>query len=118
MTGGLGADTFVLGGGIFRSGGVGPYYGGGNSDYALITDFNKSEDVLELAGISYNPNTGIITNNVEYSLGASPSGLPQGTGIFVTNLSAEPSLIAILQGVSPDSLSLSESYFTFRSNYG
>lgn len=95
--------------------GVGPYYqGSGNSDYALITDFNKSEDVLELTSFNYYFGNQVT---VEYSLGASPSGSPEGTEIFVTNSSAEPSLIAILQGVSPESLSLSKFYFTFRSYY-
>ena len=71
--------------------------------------------MLELTSLNYYFGNQVT---VEYSLGASLSGSLEGTGIFVTNSSAEPSLIALLQGVSPESLSLSESYFTFRSNYG
>ncbi|MEA5505251.1 DVUA0089 family protein [Halotia wernerae UHCC 0503] len=43
LTGGSNRDTFVLGAG------TDVYYdNGGNSDYALITDFNINEDVIEL----------------------------------------------------------------------
>jgi Ca2+-binding RTX toxin-like protein len=43
LTGGAGRDTFVLGAGseVF-------YDQGGNSDYALITDFNINNDIIEL----------------------------------------------------------------------
>lgn len=46
LTGGVGADTFVLGTNSY--GEVASYYIGDNRNYALITDFNKSEDVIEL----------------------------------------------------------------------
>lgn len=111
LTGGAGEDTFTLQD-VSPSGfGVGPLYlGDGNNDYALITDFNQSEDVIQLASTDGNPPIG---DAVEYSLGASPSGLPEGTAIFADNLGTKPDLIAILQGVSPDSVSLSEPYFQF-----
>jgi hypothetical protein len=48
-----------------------------------------------------------------YSLGASPQGLPGGTAIFANNLGTQPDLVAILQGVDPGSVSLSEPYFKF-----
>jgi hypothetical protein len=58
-----------------------------------------------------------IDQPVTYSLAASPSGLPSGTGLFIDKPGTEPNeLIAILQGVSPDSLSLTASYFTY-TNY-
>jgi|GEM_PF-1604054 len=43
LTGGAGSDTFVLGAGseVF-------YRGGGDSDFALITDFNINQDLIEL----------------------------------------------------------------------
>lgn len=114
LTGEAGKDTFSLRDGIVR-GFIGPsYIGAGNNDYALITDFNKGEDVIELATNELTflgPTTS--SQKVEYSLGAAPSGLPQGTGIYVNNLGTQPDLIAVLQGVTPDSVSLTEPYFHF-----
>ncbi len=118
LTGGAGKDTFQLwsSNGAFGSpsapSGIGASYRfNGNVDYALIADFNKSEDTIELRTKDGRTVDSGVT--VEYSLGASPSGLPQGTGIYVNNLGAQPDLIAILPGVDPNSLSLSESYFKF-----
>ncbi len=51
---------------------------------------------------------------INYSLGVSPSGLPEGTGLFAefaNKPDAQPELIAILQGVSPNFVSLIEPYF-------
>ena len=111
LTGGAGEDIFTLEDTTPSGFGVGPLYlGDGNKDYALITDFNTSEDVIQLASTDGNPPIG---DAVKYSLGASPSGLPEGTAIFADNLGTKPDLIAILQGVSPDSVSLSEPYFQF-----
>jgi Ca2+-binding RTX toxin-like protein len=106
LTGGAGVDTFKFG--ASNRGGWSPYYRfQGNNDYALITDFNKYEDSIELyTSFGHTP---IV--EVEYSLGASPQGLPTGTGIFINNSDSQPELIAILQGVSPESLSLTDSYF-------
>lgn len=91
LTGGTGADRFVLGTsqGVF-------YRGQGNSDYALILDFNSREDFIQLLGSKSN-----------YSLGSAPSGLPSGTALF--NNQNGNDLIAIIQGSS--SLNLSSSYF-------
>lgn len=115
LTGGAGKDTFILRDAVAR-GFAGPsYIGAGNDDYALITDFNKGEDIIELSTdefTSRGPLTPTI-QPVEYSLGASPSGLPQGTGIYVNNLGTQPDLIAVLQGVDPNSVSLSAAYFQF-----
>ena len=118
LIGGAGQDTFQLwsSNGAFGSpsapSGIGASYRfNGNIDYALIADFNASEDMIELRNKDGNTiNSGVT---VEYSLGASPSGLPQGAGIYVNNLGEKPDLIAILQGVDPSSLSLSEPYFKF-----
>lgn len=118
LIGGSGNDTFQLWStnGAFGTpsspSGSGPSYRfNGNVDYALIADFNKSEDTIELIKKDgFALDTGVT---VEYSLDASPSGLPQGTGIYVNNLGAKPDLIAVLQGVDPSSLSLCESYFKF-----
>ncbi len=91
LAGGTGADRFVLGTreGVF-------YRGEGNRDYALILDFNSSEDVIQLSGSKSN-----------YSLGSAPSGLPSGTALF--NNQGGSDLIAIIQGSG--GLSLNASYF-------
>ena len=119
LTGGPGVDTFSL---IAlntsaSNGEVAVSYDDANAksagldDYALITDFNKSEDFIDLTN-----NTGVVDINkpVTYSLGVSPSNLPSGTAIFVDKPKCEPNeLVAILQNVSPTSVSLSEPYFSF-----
>ncbi|AFY86453.1 MAG: hypothetical protein CLLPBCKN_003105 [Chroococcidiopsis cubana SAG 39.79] len=108
MTGCRGADTFVLGGRSY--GEMQPLYRGDNRNYGLITDFNKNEDAIEL-----NKWEGDLRHDraieVRYSLGAAPVGLPQGTGIYVNSPGQSPDLIAILQGVDPNSLNLKASYF-------
>lgn len=116
LTGGTGMDTFQLWGGSGRAG-INVYYDSdpktaGLSDYALITDFNPSNDVTQLTSIA-----GFgLPIAVKYSLGASPSGLPKGTGLFIDKPGTEPNeLIAILQNVSPDSVSLTASYFSYYS---
>lgn len=120
LIGGAGKDTFKLwsSNGAFGSpsapsGGGASYRFQGNNDYALIVDFNKSEDIIELRSKETNSVDVPSGTTIDYSIGASPSGLPQGTGIYVNNLGAKPDLIAVLQGVDPSSLSLSESYFKF-----
>ncbi|AUB44768.1 Ca2+-binding protein, RTX toxin-related (plasmid) [Nostoc flagelliforme CCNUN1] len=67
----------------------------GLGDYALIADFNATEDTLQLSG------------SKSYSLGAVPTGLATGTALFLNETS--PELIAIIQGSS--NLTLSASYF-------
>ncbi|MBW4427776.1 MAG: hypothetical protein KME50_25880 [Nostoc desertorum CM1-VF14] len=96
LTGGAGSDQFVLG--IT----VGVFYSDSNTstlglgDYALIADFNATEDTLQLSG-----------SNSSYSLGAAPTGLATGTALFLNETS--PELVAIIQGSS--NLTLSASYF-------
>ncbi|MGL5870842.1 MAG: hypothetical protein ACRC2R_00490 [Xenococcaceae cyanobacterium] len=112
LVGAAGTDRFVLGkipsvdlnngvngvrfGGIDIPGEVGKevYYDeAGNEDYALIQNFDRTRDSIEVAG-----------GLGDYRLGASPAGLPQGTGIFVGD-----ELIAIVEG--QNDLSLNASYF-------
>ncbi|WP_424099579.1 calcium-binding protein [Moorena producens] len=95
LSGGEGADRLLLGG---KSQFVGEttviqYDEAGNDDYALITDFDTTEDVIQLGG-----------SQSDYRLDSSPIGLPSGTGIFLGN-----ELTAIVQGSSE--LDLSASYF-------
>lgn len=115
LVGGIGKDTFRLWDGSGRSGISVSYDNAdsttaGVSDYALIYDFNSNEDVIQLTvRVDFT-----VLTPVKYSLGASPSGLPTGTGIFVDNPGTSSNeLIAILQDVSTNSLSLSGSYFSF-----
>jgi Ca2+-binding RTX toxin-like protein len=65
LTGGVGSDQFVLGitVGVFYSDSSNTTTSG-LSDYALIVDFNATEDTLQLSG-----------SNLSYSLGAAPTGL-------------------------------------------
>lgn len=106
LNGGTGKDTFQLWGGSGRSG-VSVYYdSSATRDYALITDFNSNEDSIALTRTA----NGI--GNVSYSLGASPSSVPSGTGIYMDK-GGTNELIAVLQNVSPSSLSLDGSYFTY-----
>jgi len=96
LTGGPGRDVFVLGTttGVFYNDGTTST--AGTADYALITDFNLAEDVLQIRGSRSN-----------YQLGSSPAGLPTGVALFLRE--AVPELIAIVQGVSR--LDLNASYF-------
>ncbi len=106
LTGGAGKDTFQLWGGSGRSG-VSVYYDASNgSDYALITDFNLNEDSINLT------TTADGIGSVRYSLGATPSGVPSGTGIYIDK-GGTSELIAVLQNVSPSSLSLDGKYFAY-----
>ncbi|WP_413200005.1 hypothetical protein [Nostoc piscinale] len=96
LTGSIGSDRFVVGAttGIFYS--DGNTSTSGLSDYALITDFNALEDIIQLSG-----------SKSSYSLGSVPTGLPTGTALFLNENSLE--LVAIIQGST--NLSLSANYF-------
>ncbi|MGK7938019.1 MAG: calcium-binding protein [Xenococcaceae cyanobacterium] len=95
LTGGSGADLFVIGGQSLNEAetAIIHYDEAGNNDYALITDFNKLEDTINLGGAKSN-----------YHLGSSPNNLPTGTALYLGS-----ELIAIIQGSSQ--LSLDDSYF-------
>ncbi|MEA5624999.1 calcium-binding protein [Nostoc sp. UHCC 0251] len=104
LTGGIGADRFVLGGrdSLFAV----RLYDDRNSltsglnDYALITDFQRGEDKIVLAGSASN-----------YVLQDISLGSVQGTGIFFKESTNE--LIGLVQNVSANMLSLSSSNFNF-----
>ena len=99
LTGGIGADTFVLGtpARVFYDDNNDTT--DGTSDYALITDFNPNVDIIQLGW-----------SKDKYILGAVPEGLPDGTGIYLDKLGEEQDeLIAIVQGVT--GLDLNQSYF-------
>jgi hypothetical protein len=95
LTGGTEGDRFILGD-ANRS-----YYDDGDTttngigDYALITDFNSTQDVIQLWGPTSN-----------YILGTSPIAGITGQSIFLDKPDTEPNeLIAILQGVTGLTLS-------------
>lgn len=95
LTGGKGDDLFVIGGKSSATSGevVVHYDEAGNDDYALITDFNSTQDEIKLGG-----------SIDDYRLGSSPRDLPEGTALYQEN-----ELIAIIQG--SDDLSLNGDYF-------
>lgn len=133
LTGGTGADTFVLGAaslsnwlgdsllaGSFHtigSTGVGSFFiqnhgyyeRGGINDYALITDFDPAQDTIRLAGSAS-----------DYTLGQATAGLPAGAAIY-KGTASNNELIAILQNTQVSSFNSGfsfvnatlPSYFTF-----
>ena len=95
LTGGVGADTFVLADAGFDN----LYYAQAKEkDYALITDFKPGEDVIQL-----------LDSAKDYSLGASPTGLPTGTGIY--HYGSE--LVGIIQNVFLPTSSLNSNSFHY-----
>jgi Ca2+-binding RTX toxin-like protein len=99
LTGGVGNDTFVLGNSssVFYDDGIGGFGAGGESDYALITDFTDGQDVIELKELS-----GWFTG---YSFSDVTVGSVSGVGIY-SNGFLTSELIGIVQGVSAAQLTL------------
>ncbi|MFO0017051.1 MAG: putative Ig domain-containing protein, partial [Synechococcaceae cyanobacterium] len=100
LIGGAGADTFVI------AADTRGYYDDQNSstaglgDYALIKDFDVSQDKIQLSW-----------QKSGYLLGTSPIAGLSGTAIFLDKPSGEPDeLIAVIEGVS--GLSLSAAVFS------
>jgi hypothetical protein len=90
LAGGNGADRFVLGNTTTAFYDDGNTTNAGTSNYALITDFNPSQDVIQLYGdkANYRLVSG-ITNGIA------------GTAIYMDKSDGEPDeLIAIIQGVT------------------
>jgi RHS repeat-associated protein len=94
LTGGEGADTFVLGDRTTAY-----YTETGNGDYSLVADFDATVDRIQLQGSS-----------ADYLLAPSPEGLPAGRAIFYQP-EAGRELIAILSGNTD--LSLDSNSFSF-----
>jgi Ca2+-binding RTX toxin-like protein len=88
LTGGSGADVFVLGTdtGVLYNDGIAS--NAGIADYALITDYNVSQDFLQLKGAASN-----------YYLGAHTVSGVTGQGLFLETGSTDE-LIAIIQNGS------------------
>ena len=89
LTGNAGQDLFVLG--SFH----GNYYSqAGNSDYAVVTDFEKGQDR-------------ILLDEGNYTLGASPISGISGTAIY-----SGGELLGILEGVDDSGLAFGDNAFT------
>ena len=103
LTGGVGADTFVLGNeaGIFYDDGDESTFG--DADFALINDLNTQEDKIELFG-----------NAEQYSLElvANSESDTDAQLIYNSGLDADGELVAVLSNVSAE-LNLSDPAFTF-----
>ncbi|QYO64684.1 calcium-binding protein [Leptolyngbya sp. 7M] len=99
MVGASGGDTFVLGipGRVFYN--DRNVATPGQADYALIKDFHKTTDVIQLAGSAG-----------AYSIGNSPIAGVTGKAIYLTAGQAVPELVAIVQG---DSFSNFSTGFSF-----
>lgn len=109
LTGNVGTDRFILGEAFtYKDSKIANIYyddlsntTAGTTDYALITDFNQNEDIIQLAGTAIN-----------YTLGA--TAISAGTGIYIDKPNSDPDeLIAIVQGIQPSSLNLTASYFSY-----
>ncbi|MFZ1024712.1 MAG: calcium-binding protein [Limnoraphis robusta] len=85
FSGGIGADVFVVGDDILSY-----YIGGGNADYALITDFSPAEDRI-------NVNSNSQIRFLDFTFG----DLGAGVGII-----ANEDLIAFLPGVNAGQLQI------------
>jgi beta propeller repeat protein len=103
LTGLSGSDTFVMGdkNRVYYS--DGDSITTGESDYALITDFNASQDFIQLHGAIEQYSLDFYTVN---------GGRVDAALIFDPGNSARGELIGILQNVSSD-LSLTNSAFAF-----
>lgn len=105
LAGGAGSDRFILNTAIVGIAGIDTfalYNGQGESDFALISDFNPTFDSIELAG-----------QVEQYSLEFLSSGeVSDANLIYQPSASAERDLIAILQDV-PSSLDLNDAAFTY-----
>ena len=94
LTGGSGADLFIL---SYQNAGklYIPYQSNtDNADYALITDFKIAEgDRIQLV-----QPTNSVSPGYAYQLKAAPTGLPTGTAIYAGSSANSLGLIAIVQG--------------------
>lgn len=99
LTGGSEADTFVLGNLITTFYNDGKNTDKGMSDYALIADFDSTQDSIVLRGSANS-----------YLLAATPEGMPKGIAIYQKTPGVNE-LIAIVENLTD--LNLQNSYFTY-----
>ena len=103
LTGGSGRDTFVLGDENLIYYDDGDSLSRGESDLALITDFDSSQDFIQLKGFEEFYHLDFFTSEI----GTSDADL-----IYDPGVSGRGEVIATLQDVSPD-LNLTASSFVF-----
>lgn len=103
LTGAAGADTFVLGDETRIYYSDGDPLTSGDSDYALITDLNEGEDVIELQGSADLYSLDFFTTT---------TGSIDALLIYDPGVTARGEIIGILQNVSPD-LTISSESFSF-----
>ncbi|NCS13869.1 MAG: hypothetical protein GPJ08_23800, partial [Microcystis aeruginosa G13-09] len=97
ITGGTGRDTFILGDVNWIGYDDGNTTSAGNNDYALITDFNPTDDIIQIRGSSS-----------DYLLTVSGSN----TNLYINKPGTEPDeLIAVINNQT--ALSLTASYFGY-----
>ncbi|NCR49967.1 MAG: hypothetical protein GPJ12_13550 [Microcystis aeruginosa S11-01] len=100
FTGGIGRDTFILGDKTWIGYDDGNITSAGDNDYALITDFNPTDDIIQLNGSSS-----------DYLLTVSGAN----TNLYINKPGNEPDeLIAIIN--NNKALSLTASYFSYVSD--
>ena len=103
LRGGLGSDTFVLGNASRVYYSDGDPLTTGDSDYALIKDFNASEDVIQLHGSQALYSLDIYTVS---------SGVFEAALIYDPGIAERAEIIGILQNVSAD-LNLTSTAFSY-----
>ncbi|WP_287630505.1 MULTISPECIES: bluetail domain-containing putative surface protein, partial [unclassified Microcystis] len=97
ITGGTGRDTFILGDVNWIGYDDGNTTSAGNNDYALITDFKPTDDIIQIRGSSS-----------DYLLTVSGSN----TNLYINKPGSEPDeLIAVINNQT--ALSLTASYFSY-----
>ncbi|WP_043996905.1 Calx-beta domain-containing protein, partial [Microcystis aeruginosa] len=100
LTGGTGSDKFILGDATWIGYDDGNSALAGNNDYAQITDFNLTDDIIQLQGTSS-----------DYLLIVSGSN----TNLYINKPGSEPDeLIAVINNQT--ALSLTASYFSYGSS--
>jgi Domain of unknown function (DUF4114)/von Willebrand factor type A domain len=98
LTGNTGKDSFILDYGYYDDG---SNLTAGTNDYVLITDFNPDEDKIILG-----------SQPTRYRLTASPIAGVTGQALYFDKPGDEPDeLVAIIQGVNNNSLTLNSSAF-------
>ena len=105
LTGGGGSDLFVLGESGMAFYDDGNQSSSGAEDFAILTDFDKSVDRIQLAGSAN-----------QYILGASPINGASDTAIYLDSngngsLTSVDELIGVVE--SSSNISLSDSYFIY-----
>ncbi|MGB5594740.1 MAG: hypothetical protein WBM62_11995, partial [Crocosphaera sp.] len=103
LTGGLGRDRFILGDETQVYYDDGDPVSLGESDFALITDFNSSQDLIQLNGSIEFYNLDFYTTS---------AGTINAALIYDPGVTARRELIAIIQEVSVD-VNLNDSSFIF-----